>query len=370
MATQHAKLFEPSEIGHLRLSNRLVVAPMTRVSAYNNGCAGPLMKDYYTRFAKGGFGLIVTEGLYTDELYSQGYRYQPGLTSTEQGKSWKPIIESVHTQGSAIIAQLMHAGALSQFNRFSDKTVAPSVVQPLGKQMPFYEGTGAYLVPEEISEQDINDVIKGFVTSAKLAKSMGFDGVEIHGANGYLLDQFLTEYTNQRKDKYGGSVSNRLRIYGEIVEAVRAGVGDSYVVGVRFSQKKVNDATHIWADGETVAAQAFELMREKGANFIHTTEPVLNEPAFTGSKSLALIAKKHSGLPVIANGGVVEPDLALSTLENDQADFVALGKIALSNQDWPTKVKNNENIVPFDYAMFSPKANLESAERYCSNMRK
>lgn len=367
MSTKYSLLFEPSVIGGLEIPNKLVVAPMTRMSAEKDGTVGPLMKDYYKAFAAGGFGLIITEGLYTDQLYSQGYLDQPGITTQEQAQSWEPVIKEVHTSGGVIFAQLMHAGALSQFNRFVGTTKAPSAVQPLGEQMPFYHGNGPYQVPEAMTQEDIYAVVKGFSEAAVLAKEAGFDGVEIHGANGYLLDQFLTDYTNKRDDRYGGSIEGRLCIYREVANAVRTAVGDDFVVGVRFSQKKVNDIEHVWGGGEDAAKQAFALMSYCGVDYIHTAEPKINDAAFSGSAPLSELAKKYSGLPVIANGGVSEPEIANITLKNEQADFIALGKIALANQDWPAVVKAEGTLNTFDFLMLSPIANLSSAKNYFSD---
>jgi len=362
MTNKHIKLFETLQIGTKTLRNRLAVAPMTRVSGEEDGTVGPLMQEYYENFAEGGFGLIVTEGLYTDEHYSQCYYRQPGIATGKQSESWKPVVKSVQDKGAILIAQLMHAGSLSQFNAYTDISAGPSAVQPMGEQMPFYYGEGNYKVPIAMSQQDINDVISGFVQAAELAKSAGFDGVEIHGANGYLLDQFLTNYSNQRTDRYGGDITGRLQIYQDVIEAVRQAVGSDFIVGVRFSQKKVNDTNHVWSEGELAAEKVFALMRKCQVDYIHTTEPVLNDPAFEQSASLASLAKKYSGLPVIANGGVIKPDLALSVIENRETDVVALGRAALANPDWPTAVRNGAPLKDFDYATLAPIANLESAK--------
>jgi 2,4-dienoyl-CoA reductase-like NADH-dependent reductase (Old Yellow Enzyme family) len=364
MANKHAKLFETLQIGTKILRNRIAVAPMTRVSGEEDGTVGRLMQKYYESFAEGGFGLIVTEGLYTDEHYSQGYYRQPGIATAKHSESWKSVVKSVQDKGAIFIAQLMHAGSLSQFNSYKDSSAGPSAVQPLGKQMPFYYGEGKYNVPVAMSQQDINDVISGFVQAAEFAQSAGFDGVEIHGANGYLLDQFLTNYSNQRSDCYGGDITARLRIYQEVIEAVRQAVGNDFIVGVRFSQKKVNDTDHVWSEGELAAEKAFGLMRECQVDYIHTTEPVLNDPAFEQGASLAALAKKYSGLPVFANGGVRKPDLALSVIENREADVITVGRTALANPDWPTAVRNDVPLKDFDYAILAPIANLESAKKY------
>lgn len=364
MSANHAALFHSTNIGPLALRNRLAVAPMTRVSANDDGTANPQMNEYYQAFASGGFGLIITEGLYTDQRYSQCYRQQPGLVSPQQAQSWQPIIDGVHAHGSAIIAQLMHAGALSQFNPCVDENCAPSAVQPLGKQMPFYYGEGRYPLPRAMTEADIQQVVEGFASAASRAKSAGFDGVEIHGANGYLLDQFLTTYSNQREDQYGGNLSNRLRIYQQIITAVRQVAGPDFIVGIRFSQTKVNDTEYRWPEGEAAARQTFALMRECEVDYIHTTEPVMNAPAFETGPSLAALAKQFSGLPVIANGGVSEPAPAAAMLEADEADVIALGRIALSNQNWPAAIRDGQPLRPFDFALLTPIANLENGQRY------
>ncbi len=362
-------LFEATNLGPLNLSNRLAVAPMTRVSANDDGTANHSMQSYYRDFAAGGFGLIITEALYTDQAYSQCYRQQPGMSSYAQAESWRETVQAVHQQGSAIIAQLAHGGAISQFNQYANNTVAPSAVKPLGQQMPFYYGEGDYAVPTEMSEQDIKDAIQGFADAALLAESAGFDGIEIHGANGYLLDQFLTTYTNQRQDQYGGSLSNRLRIHREVIHAIREVVRADFLVGIRFSQTKVNDTEYSWPEGEAAAKEIFSLMAECEVDFIHTTELTLDKPAFENSVSLAALAKKYSGLPVIANGGVSEVSQTDSTLREESADVIALGKIALSNPDWPNAVRSGKALVPFDYALLAPIANLANGQRYLAQYK-
>lgn len=364
MTANNTALFQPAQISHMDIRNRLAVAPMTRVSANDDGTANALMCEYYKAYAAGGFGLIITEGLYTDQLFSQCYRQQPGMTNGRQAQSWQPIIDAVHSEGGMIIAQLMHAGALSQYSKYAAHSCAPSAVKPLGQQMSFYYGEGDYRLPQAMSEDDIQTAIQGFAAAALLAKSAGFDGVEIHGANGYLLDQFLTTYTNQREDNYGGNLTNRLRIYQEIVSAIRAAVGADFIVGVRFSQTKVNDSQYRWPEANAAARQTFTLMAESLVDYLHTTEPRLNEPAFAGSPSLASLAKQISGLPVIANGGVSQPALATAMLESNQADVISLGKTALANPDWPMAVQNSQPLNSFNFAMFSPIANLENARRY------
>jgi 2,4-dienoyl-CoA reductase-like NADH-dependent reductase (Old Yellow Enzyme family) len=359
-----SSLFSNQVIGTHTLKNRLAVAPMTRVSANEDGTAGAMMKDYYQAFAQGGFGLIITEGLYTDELYSQCYKFQPGLTNDTQVKGWQIITAAVHQDNCMIIAQLMHAGALSQYNKFKNTNIAPSTVKPLGKEMTFYYGSGDYSVPKSMEAEDIKNAIEGFVNAAKLAKKAGFDGVEIHGANGYLLDQFLTVYTNKRQDNYGGSLTNRLRIYQEIVTSVRAAVGQNFIIGLRFSQSKVNDSSYKWPGKADDIKYTFQEANSYGLDYIHTTESIAKDPAFEHDLSLAELAKKYSEVPIIANGGVNDEHDARYLIESNQADVISLGKIALANQNWPDAIQSNQTLQEFSFEMFNPLADLKTANEF------
>ncbi|WP_271271499.1 NADH:flavin oxidoreductase [Aliamphritea hakodatensis] len=364
MSNETTNLFSNFKIGNMALKNRLVVAPMTRVSAYEDGTAGPLMKDYYQAFAAGGFSLIITEGLYTDKHFSQGYKYQPGLADETHMESWKTITEAVHKAGSKIIAQLMHAGALSQYNKYTGQSAAPSAVKPLGEEMTFYYGNGEYSTPKEISQEEIEDVIAGFVHAARLAKEAGFDGVEIHGANGYLLDQFLTVYTNKRTDRFGGNLANRLNLYKEIITSVRHAVGAEFILGVRFSQGKVNDFEYKWPAKEADARYTFEYISSLGVDYIHTTEHVANAPAFDGHLSLSELAKTSADLPVIANGGINQEKDALKLLNAKKADMLSIGKAALANPDWPNLVESGRQLNEFSFEMFNPIADLRTANDF------
>jgi len=213
-------LFAPIVINGHAVKNRLSVAPMTRITATQDGRATETMTRYYERFARGGFGTVSTEGIYTDQAFAQGYIHQPGMTDDAQSNSWKPVVSGIKAHGALAIAQMMHAGAISQGNRFRDGTVGPSAIQPKGKQMTFYHGKDRYVLPAAMTEEQIADAINGFAESAGRAIEIaGFDAVEIHGANGYLLDQFLQDSTNQRTDAYGGSIENRARLLLEVPDA-------------------------------------------------------------------------------------------------------------------------------------------------------
>lgn len=357
-----ARLFDPLTIGTLALPNRLAVAPMTRVSATVDGHATARMADYYGTFADGGFGLLITEGLYPDQCWSQGYLHQPGLSDDAQRDSWKPVVDRVHAAGARIVAQLMHAGAVSQGNRFRTDTRGPSAARPVGQQMPFYRGSGDYPVPGEMTEAEIDEAVAGFASAAIRAREAGFDGVEIHGANGYLLDQFLTEGVNHRSDGYGGVVANRLRLTIEVATAIRAAVGPDFVVGLRSSQGKVNDFVHKWR-GEAEAAETYALIGRLPLDYLHTTEFEAWQPAFDEGPSLAALAKRHGGLPVLANGSLHDPARATEMLTAHAVDAVTLGRGALTHADWPRRVAQGIALDRFDRNILSPLADLENADR-------
>lgn len=367
MQKEHPKyphLFWPLSLGNLILKNRIGLAPMTRTSAEENGVPSGKMLDYYRRYAEGGFGLLITEGTYPDEAYSQGYFNQPGIARREHVAGWKNITQKVHEAGSRIFCQLMHAGALSQGNIYKSQTKGPSAVPPKGEQLSFYGGEGPYPTPEPMNHEDILQVIKGFANAALNARDAGFDGVEIHGANGYLLDQFLTDYTNQRIDEYGGSTENRLRLLVEVCHAVREAVGADFPVGIRISQAKVNDYTHKWAGREKDAELIFSRLGATGIDFIHVTEHHADKPAFgEQGPSLAALAKLWGKLPVVANGNLNTPELAEEIIKKGEVDLVAVGKAVLANKDWPNKAAKGETLEEFKpEPFFHPNAKIKSFE--------
>ncbi|MDH0866539.1 NADH:flavin oxidoreductase [Mitsuaria sp. GD03876] len=358
-----ASLFTPVALGALSLPNRLAVAPMTRVSATADGRPTARMASYYAGFAAGGFGLVITEGTYTDRAHSQGYLFQPGLADDAQRDAWRPVVDAVHAEGGRIVAQLMHAGAISQGNPHRAGTKGPSAVQPAGTQMSFYRGEGPYRRPEAMTVAEIVEAIEGFAAAAVRAKAAGFDGVELHGANGYLLDQFLTAHTNLREDGYGGSLNKRLRLAVETIVAVRDAVGAGFPVGYRVSQGKVNDFGHKWQGGEADAEVVFRTLSAAPIDFLHTTEFEAWQPAFGDGPSLAALAKRHATVPVIANGSLHEPARAVGMLERGEADLVSLGRGALTHADWPRRARQGDALSEFDRALLAPIADLANADR-------
>lgn len=357
-------ILSPHDINGAVSRNRLAVAPMTRVTATEEGLATQTMQDYYLRFAQGGFGLIITEGLYTDKAFSQGYPNQPGLADEKQAQMWAKINHELRAQGALVFAQIMHAGALSQGNRYRTHTVGPSAVQPVGEQMSVYYGEGAYAMPAEITDAQITQVIQGFADSAARAvDTANFDGIEIHGANGYLLDQFLTAHTNLRKDRWGGDMTQRMSLLIDVVTAVKEKVGHKVPVGVRISQGKVNDFKNKWSDGESDAQIIFSALADAGVDFIHVTEHEAWQPAFEGGQdSLITLARKFApGVTIIGNGGLHDPIHAGEAL-NAGADMIALGRGALSNPDYPVILETNQTFREFDSSILQPIADIKTRE--------
>lgn len=337
---------------------------MTRVSATEDGFITKSIQDYYLRFAKGGFGLLITEGLYPDEAFSQGYLFQPGMANNEQAKAWRVATSAVQASGAKFIAQLMHAGALSQGNRYKNGTVGPSAIQPKGLQMGFYRGEGKYPTPAEITDSQIQDVVQGFADAAVRAHRIaGFDGVEIHGANGYLLDQFLTEFSNQRSDRWGGAVAGRVSLLTTTVTAVKKAVGEQVPVGIRISQGKVNDFANKWAGRERDAEVIFGSLEAAGVDYIHVTEFEAWKPAFEGgSDSLVALARRFAPKTrIIANGSLHSVDRAVETWGLG-ADVLAMGRGALANPDLPQRFEGNIPLRDFDSAILGPMANIKDSE--------
>ena len=240
----------------------------------------------------------------------------------------------------------MHAGPLVQGNRFTDESVGPSPVEPKGEQLELYGGDGEFDTPTELTTEGIDDIRESFVAAAENAVEAGFDGVEVHSANGYLLDAFITDYTNRREDEYGGSAENRARFPAEVISAVQEATPEDFVVGVRLSQTKVNDPEHAWADTDE-AETIFGALVEAGADYLHVTEEDIAEPAFEDGPTFAELAADHDA-PVIANGGLEDPEKARDAVENG-ADFVTLATGALANPDWPDRVREGRDLDDFDF---------------------
>ncbi|MFM0216573.1 MULTISPECIES: NADH:flavin oxidoreductase [Paraburkholderia] len=357
-------ILSPYNRNGIAVRNRIAVAPMTRITATEYGQPTQTMFDYYKRFAKGGFGLVTTEGIYTDKAFSQGYRFQPGLADDEQAKAWSAFNREMHEHGTLVFAQLMHAGALSQGNVYRNHTVGPSAVRPKGEQMTFYWGEGLYPEPKQMTDAEIDEAIQGFADAARRAVNIaGFNGVEIHGANGYLLDQFLTAGTNRRTDRWGGDTKARTQLLVDVVNAVRHNVGDVVPVGIRISQGKVNDFGSKWSGGEADAEVIFGALADAGIDFLHVTEHEAWQPAFEGTRdSLVTLARRYApNVTITANGGLHTAERIENALAAG-ADLVTVGRSALANPDLPKLLAKQREPRTFDSSILQPIASIKPEE--------
>jgi 2,4-dienoyl-CoA reductase-like NADH-dependent reductase (Old Yellow Enzyme family) len=349
-------LFSTITVGALTLRNRVAVSPMTRVSAAEDGRATAQMVAYYETFARGGWGLVETEATYVDEEYSQCRDRQPGLATAVHRDAWRRVVEAVHARGAAIFVQLQHAGALAESRRHRPDSLAPSPIEPRGRR--------PLATPREATHHDIVQIQASFAAAAVRAVEAGFDGVELHGSNGYLIDQFLTDYTNRRADEYGGSVENRVRFAAETVRVVRGVVPDGFPVGIRLMQGKSNDPDYAWPGGEEDAVAIFRAVVAAGASFLHLGGLHAESAGRVGGPRLAALAKEVTAAAVIANGGLEDPVRAEHMLRAGRADVVSLARGALANPDWPQRVGAGLSLARYDPAMVLPVATLDNAEAW------
>ena len=228
-------LFQSFSLGNLSLKNRIVMAPMTRNFSPNNNIPGDNVVDYYRRRAQGGVGLIITEGTCVDHIGACCYPGVPYFYGEERLAGWKKVVDAVHEAGGKIAPQLWHVGAMRKAGTPPEGD-APGY-SPSGMNMP------GKVNRHIMTQEDIDDVVQAFAQGAADAQRLGFDAVELHGAHGYLIDQFFWEGTNQREDSYGGSLQNRSRFAVEVIKATRAAVGPDFPIILRWSQWKQQDYT-------------------------------------------------------------------------------------------------------------------------------
>ncbi|MGW0764264.1 alkene reductase [Streptomyces sp. NPDC002676] len=322
--------FEPIDLGGKRLTNRVVMAPMTRSRAFGPGAEPTeLMATYYAQRASA--GLIVTEGIQPSTV-GQGYPDTPGLHTSGQVEAWRTVTDAVHREGGVIFAQLMHTGRIGHPSLLPDGLVpvGPSAVAA-GGQVFTHEGPKEFVTPKELSEAEIRQTIADFADAARNAIEAGFDGVEIHGANGYLIHQFLAPNTNRRTDAWGGTTEGRIRFAVEVVTAVAEAIG-SHRVGLRISPG--NPFNDISEDdpGEVYGALLDQLARLEPA-YLHLMEGPDRDLT-------ARLRKAWPGTFVLnpfTHPDVTGPD-ALKLIDDVGADMIAYGALFLANPDLPARL--------------------------------
>jgi 2,4-dienoyl-CoA reductase-like NADH-dependent reductase (Old Yellow Enzyme family) len=343
-----AALLAPYRLGPLALANRFAMAPMTRGHC-PGGVPGEDVAAYYARRAAGGVGLIISEGIYIDHPSAGAKAAVPRLEPGRGAEGWRRVVAAVHEQGAPILAQLWHLGAERAEGDppYPDGDVLSASGIGLAGQSHGRAATGG----------DIDELIAAYAASARLAVDVGFDGVEIHGAHGFLLDQFLWEATNRRTDAYGGSRTARARLSAEVVAAIVAEIGPEVPVSFRFSQWKLDRYDARIAESPAELAEVLAPIAEAGVSVFHASAHRHAEPAFEGSRlSLAGWTRKITDLPTITvgsvglagaddpagtdDGGVGTAGLARLARQfaAGEFDLVALGRMLISNPDWVAKL--------------------------------
>jgi N-ethylmaleimide reductase len=321
-------IFAPYTLGPLRLKNRMVMAPLTRSRAEAGALPSSMAAEYYSQRA--GAGLIVTEATQAG-AGGQGYIATPGIHSPEQVAAWRKVTDAVHQKGGLIFVQLWHVGRISHPDfRNGEQPVAPSAIAPRGVQTYTAQGMQDIPAPRALEKGEIGAIVEEFRSAAANAKSAGFDGVEVHGANGYLLDQFLEDGTNQRNDEYGGSVENRARLLFEVIDAVSQVVGSDRV-GVRLSPGGTFNDMCDCHPAETFAYVARRMGTLKLA-YLHLIEPA-GVPGEHPSPDLSarFFRPLYPGTLMVAGGYTLER--ANAALKAGLADLVAFGQLFLANPD-------------------------------------
>tara|TARA_B100001175_G_scaffold205339_1_gene174338 strand:+ start:87 stop:1166 length:1080 start_codon:yes stop_codon:yes gene_type:complete len=349
-------LFEPYKIKNTLLKNRIAMAPMTRNQS-PGGIPTNDVASYYKRRAEAEVGLIITEGVEVSHKASSAYPNVPRLDSEKARDGWKRVVGGIKEHDGAVIAQLWHCGGFRKLGMAPNPEVpghtASGLVRP-GKR-----------VAHAMSSDDIKETIDAFASDAKYCEEIGFDGVEIHGAHGYLIDNFFWNGTNERKDLYGGSIEKRSQLAANIVKAIRSNVSNNFIVGLRFSQWKQQDYEAKLATSSEELLKVIKQPADAGLDYLHSSMRRFWESEFKGSdENLAFWTKKLTGLPTISVGSVgldsdfidmsapASPrniDKAISDISNKKYDMVAVGRALLADHEWVIKMREGriKDIIPY-----------------------
>ena len=342
-------LFEGVTLGNYKLKNRIVLPPLTRSRSSQPGnIPNDLMAEYYGQRA--GAGFMVTEGTQI-EPRGQGYAWTPGIYSKEQIEGWKKVTNSVHAKGGIIFAQLWHVGRVSHssLQPNGDKPVGPSAITADAVKVFIETGPGEGALadpsePRELTTEEVRELVALYAQAARNALEAGFDGVELHCANGYLINQFISEHTNKRTDEYGGSLSNRLRFLKEVVDAVSEVVGPERL-GVRFSPlfaTTEEDRVYLGlveSNPHETYLEAVKILESAGIAYLSLAEADWDNAPDLPSDFYQAVRETFSGRILYAGKYTVEK--ALRVLGNGHGDLFAFGRPFIANPDLPSRIKNN-----------------------------
>ncbi len=347
-------LFDPLQLGDLQISNRIVMAPLTRMRSQQPGnIPYALNAEYYAQRA--GAGLIISEATQISQQ-GQGYPGTPGIHSAAQVAGWKLVTDAVHAKGGKIVLQLWHVGRISHSSHQPEgkAPVAPSAIKPTGKVFTADWQQADYETPHALTLDEIEAIKKDYRVACDNAKQAGFDGVEVHGANGYLLDQFLQDGSNQRTDNYGGSIENRASLLLDVVDIANQVWGKGRV-GVRLSPYGTfNDMSD--SDPVGLFGYVIEQLNARGIAYVHMIEPratgaggsdAVNEAA---PCTADLFRVKFNGAFISAGG--YTPETAKVAVESGQVDAVAFGRYYISNPDLAQRIQQGIALTPYDRATF------------------
>lgn len=351
---KNAAYFKPVQLGRHTLANRIVLPPLTRQrSAQPGDVATDLMAEYYRQRASA--GLIVTEGTQI-EPRGQGYAWTPGIYSSDQIAGWRKVTDAVHAEGGVIFAQLWHVGRISHhaLQPNGEAPVAPSAVAPeKGKAfIPTGPDTGELVlppIPRALTVPEIQELVQLYVQAAHNAIAAGFDGVELHAANGYLINQFISTHSNRRDDEYGGSLENRLRFLREIVAAVSDAVGPERL-GVRFTPLfESTDQERIYLglveeDPHTTYVEAIKVLENAGVAYLSIAEADWDNAPDLPLSFRQAVRGTYSGRIIYA--GKYSVGRGAKLLESGLTDFVAFGRTFIANPDLPARIANGWPLNP------------------------
>ncbi len=342
------QLFSPYALGPNGLRNRLVMSPMTRSRASEGGVPNALMAEYYAQRATA--GLIITEGV-APSPNGLGYARIPGLWSDAQVAGWKLVTEAVHKAGGRIFAQLMHTGRVGHPANLpaGAEMLAPSAVAAEGQMWTDAQGMQPHPAPRAMTEAEVRVAIGEFVQASRNAIAAGFDGVELHGANGYLIDQFLAPDSNTRTDEWGGSVANRIRFAVEVARATAAAIGGDRV-GIRLSPHGVNAGMKPYPEIEQTFLALVPALAQTGIAYVHVVDhSAMGAPEVPAALKAAM--RKAWPRTFILAGGF-DRATAETALAQGGADLVALGRPFLANPDLVARLEKGAELNAPDFATF------------------
>lgn len=332
-----ARLFEPVTLGDLTLANRIVMAPLTRARSSDDGVPPTFAADYYAQRASA--GLIVSEATNISPQ-ARGYAFTPGIWSDAQVESWRRVTKAVHDRGGRIVCQLWHVGRVSHpdLQPGNALPVAPSAIRPIGQAFT-HDGPKDHVTPRALETDEIPAIVEAYRHATRQAKAAGFDGVEIHSANNYLIEQFIRDSTNRREDRYGGSIENRLRFPLEVVDAVTSVWGPKRV-GIRVSPATtVVTETPLDSDVMATYGTYIDALARYGLMYIHVVEGVTFTTREVDSTIDFDALRRRFGGAYIGNNEYTL-DLAAEALESGKADLFAFGRAFIANPDFVERLKD------------------------------